>query len=141
MAVRRKLDRAGIKISLEQWRALGRGERLAICHLPANLEEEREALTLFINEAVGRNGGALPTVLSDADRLIAEPPADPPEELTKRAQDAGFALTAETWGKLDPDQRYALMKLGAGSKVSHDFEPALKEMLDSGVASTPASGR
>ena len=34
MAVRRKLDRVGVKVGLEQWKALGRGERLAICHLP-----------------------------------------------------------------------------------------------------------
>jgi hypothetical protein len=32
MAVRRKLDRLGIKIGLEQWELLGRGERLMICH-------------------------------------------------------------------------------------------------------------
>jgi len=29
MAVRRKLDKVGVKISLDQWQALGRGERLA----------------------------------------------------------------------------------------------------------------
>jgi len=30
MAVRRKLDRVGLKVGLEQWKALDRGERLAI---------------------------------------------------------------------------------------------------------------
>jgi len=30
MAVRRKLDRIGVKVGLEQWKALGRGERVAI---------------------------------------------------------------------------------------------------------------
>src|SRR5271165_4023755 len=54
MTVRRKLDRVGVKVGLEQWKALGRGERLAICHLPVERHDEREALRLFINEAVRR---------------------------------------------------------------------------------------
>src|SRR5277367_3217666 len=73
MAVRRKLDRAGVKVGLKQWQALGRGERLAICHLPAASDEEVEALHLFIREAVAR-GGTEPTTLSAADRAGAEPP-------------------------------------------------------------------
>src|SRR5580704_2243 len=74
MAVRRKLDRVGVKIGLEQWKALGRGERLAICHLPVERHEEREALTLFINEAVRRVCGEEPRALSEAQRAVADPP-------------------------------------------------------------------
>src|ERR1700676_4508899 len=51
MAARRKLDLLGIKISLDQWQHLGRGERLMICHAPTNSAEESGALRLFIDEA------------------------------------------------------------------------------------------
>src|SRR5260370_39217288 len=71
MAVRRKLDRVGVKIGLEQWKALGRGERLAICHLPVDRHEEREALRLFINEAVRRARGEEPRTLGEAPRAVA----------------------------------------------------------------------
>jgi hypothetical protein len=130
MAVRRKLDRAGIKISMSQWQALGRGERLAICHLPANLEEERDALSMFITEAVASTGQGAPKVLSEAERQIADPPHEPPEKLIQLAKDAGFELTPDTWHKLDEDERYVLTKLAAGQKVSADFPDALKEMLE-----------
>src|SRR5258708_39976645 len=60
MAVRRKLDRVGVKIGLEQWKALARGERLAICYLPVERPEEREAVRLFINAAVRGGWGEGP---------------------------------------------------------------------------------
>ena len=56
MAVRRKLDRVGVKISLEQWQLLGNGERLAICHLPVDSADECDAVGVFIREAM--NPGA-----------------------------------------------------------------------------------
>jgi hypothetical protein len=128
MAVRRKLDRAGVKVGLKQWQALGRGERLAICHLPATTDEEVEALHLFIREAVAR-GGTEPTALSDADRAGAEPPADPPGALVEQADILGFRLDGSTWRRLDGDERYALMKLGTGPKLSHNLKAALGELI------------
>ena len=50
MAARRKLDAVGIKLHLAQWEQLGRGERLMICHAPADSEEEQSALRTFIEE-------------------------------------------------------------------------------------------
>ncbi|HXR24207.1 MAG TPA: nitrate reductase associated protein, partial [Candidatus Binataceae bacterium] len=58
MAVRRKLDRIGLKIGLEQWQQLGLGERLAVCHLPVDSIEEQEVARIFMREAVqNRSGG------------------------------------------------------------------------------------
>jgi len=137
MAVRRKLDRIGVKIGLEQWQALGRGERLAICHLPANLEEECEAMRLFVREAAMRATGVEAKMLPEAERDAAEPPDEPPARLIERAREAGFVLDDTSWSKLDPDARYALMKMGAGKKVSENFAAALEEFL--GAQSEAAS--
>ena len=60
MAVRRKLDRVGLKIGLEQWKSLDHGERLAICHLPVDSSEELNALGVFIREAMKRRLGVEP---------------------------------------------------------------------------------
>ena len=129
IAVRRKLDQIGIKIGLRQWRALGRGERLAICHLPANLEEERDAMRLFLREAVKRATGGEPKLVPEAERDAAEPPAQPPASLIEHGRAAGFVLDETSWVKLDPDARYALMKMGAGNKISQNFSAALEEFL------------
>jgi hypothetical protein len=40
LVVRRKLDLAELKISLAGWQALTRAERLALCHLPVDTDEE-----------------------------------------------------------------------------------------------------
>jgi len=128
MAVRRKLDRAGIKIGLAQWQTLGRGERLAICHLPAASSEELETLRLFIDEAVARHGSR-PSALGEADRAMAEPPATLPAELADRASEAGVRLDQAMWNRLDADERYALIKLAGGKKISHNFPAALGEFF------------
>ena len=77
MAVRRKLDRVGLKIGLEQWKSLDLGERLAICHFPVDSDEELDGLGVFIREAMKRRFGADPKSLTDAQRALAEPPASP----------------------------------------------------------------
>ena len=129
MAVRRKLDRVGVKVGLEQWKALGRGERLAICHLPVERHEEREALRLFINEAVLRVCGEEPHMLAEAQRAVADPPSKLPEEIAERARAAGVRLDQAAWEHLDADERYALIKLGGGAAVSLNLAAALAEFV------------
>ena len=57
MAVRRKLDRVGVKVSLEQWQTLAQHERLAICHLPTDSDEERETVRTYLEETVKARAG------------------------------------------------------------------------------------
>jgi hypothetical protein len=131
MAARRKLDRLGLKISLEQWQQLSRGERLMICHAPASMPDEREALRLFIHEATLARSGFPPRPLSDESRQEAEPPAEPPPLLVANANALGVTLTAREWEQLNDDERYALIKLGGVPRPSHNFSAALHELLAS----------
>src|SRR5713226_1269198 len=89
MAVRRKLDRVGLKIGLEQWKSLDRGERLAICHLPVASAEECDALGVFLPEARKRGFGVEPKSLTDAQRASAEPPTSPPSRVAAHTRAAG----------------------------------------------------
>lgn len=127
MAVRRKLDRVGLKIGLEQWKSLDRGERLAICHLPVDSSEECDALGVFIREAMKRRFGVEPKSLTDAQRASAEPPASPPARVIAHARASGFDLNAACWSRLDGDERFALMKMGDAETPSHNLAAALKE--------------
>jgi len=69
MAARRKLDALGIKLHLAQWEQLGRGERLMICHAPADSEEEQSALRTFIEEvAMARMGSPAKILPAEAPR-------------------------------------------------------------------------
>ncbi len=129
MAVRRKLDRVGVKVSLEQWQALTHYERLAICHLPTDSDEERETVRTFVEESVKARAGTATKPLSDEVKRSAEPPAAPPVRLIENAQAAGFTLNQPVWDRLDADARYALIKLGAGAEQSHNFPAALRELI------------
>ena len=128
MTVRRKLDRIGLKIGLAQWQALGQGERLALCHLPADQPDECDAVRSFISEAVKRVSGVEPKELPAAERLTAEPPREVPPPLVADARSAGVALTQAMWDRLDGDQRYVLTKLGGKSK-SDKLGIALRELF------------
>src|SRR5215469_8273233 len=114
MAARRKLDRLGLKISLEQWQRLSRAERLMICHAPATMPDECEVLRSFVHEVALARSGLPPRPLADANRKEAEPATAPPAILVANADKFGFALTARQWNRLDDDERYALIKLGGG---------------------------
>ncbi len=129
MAVRRKMDRAGIKMSLAQWQKLTRAERLAICHLPAETDDELEVMRAFVGEAVLARSGSAPGVLGLGMRGIAEPPAAPPARLVERARSLGFELREAEWDALDDDARYALIKLGDGAEPGLNFQAALTELL------------
>ena len=127
MAVRRKLDRVGLKIGLEQWKSLDRGERLAICHIPVDSAEENDALGVFIREAMKRRFGVEPKTLSDTQRASAQPPTSPPVRVVSHAREAGFDLSAAAWSQLDDDERFALLKMGDADTPSHNLGAALKE--------------
>jgi len=128
MTARRKLDQLGIKLGLEQWQQLGRGERLMICHAPYASDEEAEALRIFINEVTLAKCGTTPKDLPEEKRRSAQPPASAPALLVESAKASGVALTQSAWSALDDDQRYALIKLGV-EKQSHNLKAALDEFV------------
>lgn len=138
LAVRRKLDRAGVKLSLAQWRPLGPGERLALCHLPCDTAEELDALRLFLGEAVRRTSEEKLQLLDNRQGAASEVSAPPPI-LAERAGALGFSLTQALWDRLDPDERYALAKLGGGREPSRNFAAALAELLGPHATSKPKS--
>lgn len=129
MAVRRKLDRIGVKLSLDQWQHLTRNERLAICHLPVESGEEREATRSFIEEAVLTRSKSPAKALPEEVRRSADPPMEPPADLIELARVNGMAIGQAEWERLDSDERYALLKLSSGAKPSHNFAAALREFL------------
>ena len=89
MAVRRKLDRIGVKVSLEQWQALAQHERLAVCHLPTDSDEERDTVKTFVEESVKTRTGTVTKTLSEEVKRSAEPPDAPPTRLIENARVGG----------------------------------------------------
>ncbi len=124
LAVRRKLDLAGLKLSLKAWTAMARSERLAICHLPVDgpgdLEVYREALAAFAERAghpvAPLEGGPLDGSAWGAARI--------PESVAARAP----KLLLAQWSALPEEARYVLFRLAEPRRAPDKLNAALREL-------------
>jgi hypothetical protein len=119
IAVRRKLDLAGLKLSLAAWNRMSRAEKLAVCHLPVDgegdLDAYREALAGFAERA-GEPVTPLPG--GPADRGAWR---DLPQRLAGRVDPA-------RWAALSDEARYVLTRLCEPRKSGDKLEDALREL-------------
>jgi len=124
LAVRRKLDLAGLKLSLKAWTAMTRAERLAVCHLPVDgagdLEVYREALAGFAeragNQVAPLEGGPVDASAWAAARI--------PGSVAARAPN----LSAAQWSALPEDARYVLFRLAEPRRGPEKLDAALREL-------------
>jgi Conserved nitrate reductase-associated protein (Nitr_red_assoc) len=86
-------------------------------------------LRSFIDETSLAKAGTHPKELPESVRQAAEPPIEPPADLIANAKNLGITLDRARWNSLDDDERYALIKLGSGPKMSHNLELALRELV------------
>jgi hypothetical protein len=124
LAVRRKLDLAGLKLSLKAWTAMTRAERLAVCHLPVDgpgdLEVYREALAGFAERA-GHPVAPLEGGPADAGAWSA---ARIPETVTARAP----RISPAQWSALPEEARYVLFRLAEARRGPEKLDAALREL-------------
>jgi len=128
LTVRRKLDLAATKISLEGWQHLSREERLCLCHLPvdapADLAIYREVLLGFCR---ARSVPTKPLQDPTADARLWNAPAVPPA-LRARTDALGSKLDDAAWAALDEESRYALLKLADPKRTPEKLAAALVEL-------------
>lgn len=124
LAVRRKLDLAGLKLSLKAWTAMTRAERLSVCHLPVDgqgdLDVYREALTGFAERAghpvASLEGGPVDPATWSSARI--------PDTVAVRAPN----LTPAQWSALPEEARYVLFRLSEARRSPEKLEAALREL-------------
>jgi hypothetical protein len=124
MAVRRKLDLAGLKLSLQAWTAMNRGERLAVCHLPVDgpgdLDVYREALRAFAERA----GHPVPPLEGGPVDPSAWGAAKIPETVAARVP----SLPVAKWSALSDEARYVLWRLAEARRGPEKLQAALREL-------------
>jgi hypothetical protein len=124
LAVRRKLDLSGLKLSLRAWTAMTRAERLAVCHLPVDgpgdLEVYRETLAGFAERAghpvAPLEGGPVDASAWSAARI--------PENVAARATE----LSKAQWSALPEEARYVLFRLAEARRGPEKLDAALREL-------------
>ncbi len=126
--VRMKLDLAGVRVSLSTWRAFSLEERRALCHLPADTDEEKEVFAAFLaalaEARAGVEAGRCPAL--DPDAWGAASVSD---SVAARSEGAAVPVTLAEWGRWAGHERYALYKT-ALSKDPELFQLALRELRD-----------
>jgi hypothetical protein len=126
MAVRRKLDLAGVKLRLAHWTALDRQERQRLLDWP-DQEQDVQALRLWLLERTA----ALP---EGPARCLPQAIAEPwqqqdcwPEVVLRSAEQLGLALRPGGWQTLEELQRFALVKLSHPGHEHRNLPLALGE--------------
>lgn len=126
MAVRRKLDLAGVKLKLVHWHGLSELERQRLLHWP----DDPEAL-LALREWLLERSITLPQGPARPLDPVREAPWQQlealPEELLQSCRQLGLALSLEGWRRLDELERFALVKLCHPGHEHRNLPRALQE--------------
>lgn len=126
MAVRYRLDLAGVKLKLNEWSKLGQADRRALVEKPCGNPAEAEAWRADLSARVARATGNAPALLTGPVEALWEAPAVP-EQVRAKAEAEGVALTDAAWESLPILQRFALVKLSRPGHENLNFRPAAKE--------------
>ncbi|AUX47435.1 hypothetical protein SOCE26_089560 [Sorangium cellulosum] len=126
LAARRKLDLAGLKLSLAGWQALSRAERLALCHLPADTDEDVAVYAEVLRGFADRAGVALaPLAGAPARRDWA---ADAVGARLRDRLGPDGAPDDGALGRLTEEERYALFKLADPRRGPEKLRALLHEL-------------
>jgi len=133
MAVRRKLDLAGVKLKLSHWQALGAAEREGLLAWP-DQPLAIEALRAWLLERTAAMAAGPARPLPPAQLEALPSAADDqavPVVLAAACRQLGTPLRLEQWQGLDGLQRFALVKL---SHPGHEHRNLPRALLEFGLS-------
>ncbi len=127
LAVRFKLDKCGIKLSLDQWQKLPEGNRRNLlntrCESGVEIACFRRALETLIRAEFGDEPSRIAV-----DKALAWDAREVPPQVTRRTVElGGIPPTTPQWRTLTPLARFALVKLSRDGDHGRNLKPALRE--------------
>jgi hypothetical protein len=125
--VRRKLDVTGIKISLKDWLSLSLEERLVLCHLPCDNNEERQVFAAYLDFLIEKYCGKATYKSDPMDSAIWSGLAVP-AEVTQKSSALGQTVTASEWRGWPSHHRYGLYKSAVSKNQPEAFEQILVQL-------------
>lgn len=127
MQVRMQLDVAGVKLKLNEWSRFSPEDRLSLtryeCGTPDGIREYRAALIIL----VAKTSGVAPSMLPELPEPVWENGATVPGQVAAQARSLGLEVAPAAWSRLDPLERFALVKLSRAGHENRNFLPAMKE--------------
>lgn len=128
MAVRLKLDRSGIKLTLRQWSRFTTEDRRALLDLPCATDAEVDAYRARLVALVAKRAGEDARPLPEAPAVLWEVVGGTPPVVTDYARTVGVPPPTEgQWRTLSELQRFVLIKLTRDNHDNVNFVPAMRE--------------
>ncbi|WP_090558620.1 nitrate reductase associated protein [Pedobacter hartonius] len=127
MAVRFKLDAAGIKLKLADWSRFHPSERIKLALLPARTSAETKNYHLFLTGLIKKHTGKQPTLLPVESRPGWLNRQQIPAMLKEKSEELQLDISVEQWSSLSNIQRFALLKLCRPGHENENFPKAAEE--------------
>jgi hypothetical protein len=127
MIVRFKMDKAGIKLKLEEWSKFNVRERIELATKPCRDESEANLYHIHLAWLIKRYTGDDATILSVDHFPGWTGGNDIPVVLQEKASEFGWSVSSKQWNGLTDLQRYSLLKLCRAGHESKNFPKAMKE--------------
>lgn len=125
--VRRKLDLTGIKISLKDWLAFSMEERMVLCHLSCDDDEERRVFTDYLNFLLGKYCGK-PADKSEPMNGAQWSASSLPGAVAEKSAELCAAVSESEWRSWPEHHRYALYKTAVSKSQPEAFERVLGQL-------------
>ena len=125
--LRRKLDVTGVKLSLKVWLTFSFAERMVLCHLPCDANEEAQVFTNYLDFLSRKYTDAPIEKIEALDCALWESSAVP-QAVIDRSAALNRAVTLEQWRRWQSPQRYALYKTAVSKSQPEAFEQVLKQL-------------
>ena len=128
MAVRLKLDRCGIKLSLRQWSRFTLADRHSLLIKPCGCSTEIEAYGAMLVDLIAARSREEPTRLSELALPLWEAAGATPTLVTDFARSMGVSPpSSDEWRGLSELERFTLIKLTRDNHDNVNFLPAMRE--------------
>lgn len=128
MAVRLKLDRTGIKLTLRQWSRLTQDDRLELLLALCSSRSEISAYRRRLSDLVALRTQETARPLAEVPVALWEAAGETAAVVTAYARSLGVpAPSSREWSALTELERFALIKLTRDSHDNVNFLPALRE--------------
>lgn len=128
MAVRRKLDLCGVKVSLKQWNRFSLEEREQLVARECNTPQETDAYQREVAHLLETRAGDTPQFLDRDAGTEWKDTSAVPQRLIDYCQERDVpAPSLAQWATLSELQRFALFKLTRPGHTNENFIPAMRE--------------
>jgi hypothetical protein len=128
MAVRRKLDLCGVKVSLKQWNHFALDEREQMVGQSCETAGEIDDYGHYVVSVIENRTTEPAQLLERDDDAQWNGTASVPQRVVDYAIERGVdPPTAAQWARLSPLQRFAIFKLTRPGHTNENFVPAMRE--------------